>query len=411
MNMHQSFQPSATAAMRIGFGEFVAMVAALMALNALAIDVMLPSLQQIGSALAVDDENERQAVLSTYLLAFGIGQLLVGTISDRFGRKPVLLGGLALYILAAAVCAAAPSFEALLAARSLQGLASAAPRVVVTAVVRDCYTGRRMASVMSLAMTAFIAVPVLAPSIGQLVLLFGSWREIFGLLTIYGVAVALWTWLRLPETLPPERRRTAQPAEIWSAVRKVVTNRQTVGYAVASGTMFGANFGFIVSAQQIFTEVFNLGIYFPLGFAAVALGMSLSSFINSRLVGRLGMRVISHGAAALFTVLSAVLAALARLDHLQLWSFMVLVACIMFLLGMIFSNFNALAMEPQGSVAGTASSLIGSIATVLAASFGHLVGQAYDGTAVPLSTGYLALGLATLVIILITERGKLFARV
>ena len=193
-------------------------------------------------------------------------------------------------------------------------------------------------------------------------------------------------------------------------MRKVVTNRQTLGYAVASGTMFGANFGFIVSAQQIFTEVFNLGIYFPVGFAAVALGMSLSSFINSRLVGRLGMRVISHGAAALFTVLSAVLAALARLDHLQLWSFMVLVACIMFLLGMIFSNFNALAMEPQGSVAGTASSLIGSIATVLAASFGHLVGQAYDGTAVPLSTGYLALGLATLAIILITERGKLFTR-
>jgi DHA1 family bicyclomycin/chloramphenicol resistance-like MFS transporter len=141
MNMHQSFQPSATAAMRIGFGEFVAMVAALMALNALAIDVMLPSLQQIGSALAVDDENERQAVLSAYLLAFGIGQLLVGTLSDRFGRKPVLLGGLALYILAAAVCAAAPSFEALLAARSLQGLASAAPRVVVTAVVRDCTPG------------------------------------------------------------------------------------------------------------------------------------------------------------------------------------------------------------------------------------------------------------------------------
>src|SRR5215217_75424 len=223
MNMHQSFQPSATAAMRIGFGEFVAMVAALMALNALAIDVMLPSLQQISSALAVDDENRRQAVLSTYLLAFGIGQLLVGTLSDGFGRKPVLLGGLALYILAAAVCAAAPSFEALLAARSLQGLASAAPRVVVTAVVRDCYTGRRMASVMSLAMTAFIAIPVLAPSIGQLVLLFGSWREIFGLLTIYGVAVALWTWLRLPETLPAERRRTAQPAEIWSAVDRKST--------------------------------------------------------------------------------------------------------------------------------------------------------------------------------------------
>jgi DHA1 family bicyclomycin/chloramphenicol resistance-like MFS transporter len=297
------------------------MVAALMGLNALAIDVMLPGLQQIGTALGVEDENGRQAVLSTYLLAFGIGQLLVGTLSDRFGRKPVLLGGLALYIVAAAVCAAAPNFEALLVARSLQGLASAAPRVVVTAVVRDCYNGRRMASVMSLAMTAFIAVPVLAPSIGQFVLLFGSWREIFVLLTGYGVLMALWTWLRLPETLPPEMRQAAEPAEIVSAVRKVVTTRQTLGYALASGMMFGANFGFIVSAQQIFTEIFRFGIYFPLAFAVVALGMAVSSFINSRLVGRLGMRVISHGVVALFSVLSAVLTALARLDQLELWSF------------------------------------------------------------------------------------------
>jgi DHA1 family bicyclomycin/chloramphenicol resistance-like MFS transporter len=222
--------------------------------------------------------------------------------------------------------------------------------------------------------------------------------------------MALWTWLRLPETLPPEMRQAAEPAEIVSAVRKVVTTRQTLGYALASGMMFGANFGFIVSAQQIFTEIFRFGIYFPLAFAVVALGMAVSSFINSRLVGRLGMRVISHGVVALFSVLSAVLTALARLDQLELWSFMVLVACIMFLLGMIFSNFNALAMEPQGSVAGTASSLIGSVATVLAASFGHVVGQAYDGTAIPLSTGYLVLGVATLAIILITERGKLFAR-
>ncbi len=410
MNMHQQFEPSAVAATRMGFREFVAMVAALMALNALAIDIMLPGLQEIGRALDVSDENRRQTILSSYLLAFGAGQLLVGSVSDRFGRKPVLLAGLALYIVAGAICAAAPSFEALLIARALQGLASAAPRVVVTAVVRDCYGGRRMASVMSLAMMAFIAVPVFAPSIGQLVLLFGSWREIFGFLTVYGIAMAAWTWRRLPETLPPERRRSASPLDIAFAVRKVLTTRQTLGYTLATGMMFGANFGFIVSAQQIFTDVFGLGVYFPVAFAAVALTMSLSSFINSRLVGRLGMRRMSHGAVGLFCALSGILLALAALDALQLWTFMLLVAGIMFLLGMVFSNFNALAMEPQASVAGTASSLIGSITSVMAAFLGYLTGQAYNGTAVPLGLGYLSLGLATLLIILVTERGRLFDR-
>jgi DHA1 family bicyclomycin/chloramphenicol resistance-like MFS transporter len=217
-----------------------------------------------------------------------------------------------------------------------------------------------------------------------------------------------WTWLRLPETLPIERRRTTMPAEIFSAVRKVLTTRQTLGYALASGMMFGANFGFIVSAQQVFTDIFGLGIYFPAAFAGVALGMALSSFINSRLVGRFGMRLISHGAVVLFTACSGLLIVLGRVGLLELWSFMLLIACIMFLLGMMISNFIALAMEPQGSIAGTASSLVGSIATVLAASFGHLIGQAYDGTVVPLSTGYFTLGLATLVIVLVTERGKLF---
>ena len=264
MTMHEQVEPGAAGETRIGFKEFVAMVAALMALNALAIDIMLPGLREIGHALDVSDENRRQTVLTAYLWAFGVGQLLVGSVSDRFGRKPVLLGGLALYIVAAAICAAAPTFEALLVARALQGLASAAPRVVVTAVVRDRYGGRRMASVMSLAMMAFISVPVLAPSIGQLILLFGSWRAIFGLLTVYGLVMTVWTWRRLPETLPPDRRRSASLTDVAFAIRKVLTTRQTLGYALATGMMFGANFGFIVSAQQIFTDVFGLGVYFPL---------------------------------------------------------------------------------------------------------------------------------------------------
>jgi DHA1 family bicyclomycin/chloramphenicol resistance-like MFS transporter len=407
MNMHQRFEPGSAATISIGFGEFVVMIAGLMALNALAIDVMLPGLQEIGAALRVPDENDRQAVLSAYLLAFGLGQLLVGSLSDRFGRRPVLLGGLALYIIAAIVCASAPSFAALLAGRALQGLASAAPRVVVTAVVRDCYSGRKMASVMSLAMMTFMTVPVLAPSIGQLVLMFASWRAIFVLLAAYGVIMALWAWRRLPETLPALSRRSASVRDIASAACNVVTTGQTLGYAVAGGLMFGANFGFVVSAQQVFTQVFGLGRYFPLAFAAVAVTMSLSAFINSRLVGRLGMRTISRRAVAIFTGLAATLLALAVFGLLQLWAFMLLIGGMMFLLGMVFSNFNALAMEPQGSDAGTASSFIGSVTTVMAAVLGYLVGQAYDGTVIPLGTGYLTLGAATLATISFTDRRKL----
>jgi DHA1 family bicyclomycin/chloramphenicol resistance-like MFS transporter len=385
----------------MGFREFVGMVAGLMALNA-------PALQQIGSALAVEDENTRQVVLSAYLVGFGAGQLLVGSVSDRFGRRTVLVTGLVLYVMAALLCAAAPSFGALLAGRLVQGLASAAPRVVTMSVVRDCYAGRRMASVMSLAMTVFMAVPVLAPSVGQFVLLFASWRAIFGFLTVYGIAMLIWVVLRLPETLAPDHRRSAAPRQVFSAFREVLTTRRTLGYALASGTMFGAMFGFLVSSQQIFTQLFGLGVYFPLAFASVALAMSVSSFLNSRLVGRYGMNRLSHGAVVLFTLLSATMAALAWAGLLGFVPFMLLLGGMMFLIGMVFSNFNALAMEPQGHLAGTASSVIGSVSTLLGAAIGSGIGQAYDGTLVPLAMGYVLLSLVTLAIVAVTERGRLF---
>lgn len=392
----------------MSFREFVGMVAGLMALNALAIDIMLPSLQQIGAALAVQDENSRQAVLSAYLVGFGAGQLLIGSVSDRYGRRSVLIAGLAVYVAAALLCAAAPSFQALLLGRLVQGLASAAPRVVTTSVVRDCYGGRRMASVMSLAMTVFMAVPVLAPSIGQAITLFASWRAIFGFLTVYGVVMLVWVAWRLPETLSPEDRRPVTPRGVLAAYAEVLGTRRTLGYALAGGTVFGAMFGFLTSAQQVFTEVFRIGPYFPLAFAGVALAMSASSFLNARLVGRYGMRRLSHGAVTAFALLSAAMAGLAWTGHLAFVPFMMLLAGLMFLVGMVFSNFNALAMEPQGHVAGTAASAIGSVSTLVGATVGSGIGQAYDGTLVPMATGYLLLSLVTLAIVAVTERGRLY---
>lgn len=394
----------------MGFREFVTMVAALMALNALAIDVMLPALQEIGASLGVADPNHRQAILPAYLVGFGVGQLLIGTVSDRFGRRPVLMVGLVLYVGAALVCALAPSFGALLAGRLVQGLASAAPRVVTISIVRDCYNGRRMASVLSLAMTIFLAVPVLAPSIGQAIVLVAPWQAIFALLAVYGLGMMLWTGLRLPETLLPERRRSIGPRAVLATFREVATTRQTLGYALAGGTMFGAMFGFIVSAEQVFAELYGLGPWFPLAFAAMALSMSMSALINARLVGRLGMRRLSHGAVTSFTLIAFVLLALELAGLLTLVPLMILLGGVMFLVGMIFSNFNALALEPMGHIAGTASSVFGSVTTLMAAVMGGAIGQAYDGTVLPLVGGYAALGVLTLVILTVTEKGRLFGR-
>ncbi|MCP8939503.1 multidrug effflux MFS transporter [Alsobacter sp. SYSU M60028] len=392
----------------MGFLEFVTMIAGLMALNALALDIMLPALPEIGHGLGLTRDNDRQLVLSTYMVGFGLGQFVIGSVSDRFGRKPVLMFGIVVYIATAAICAMAPSFVLLLVARFMQGLASAVPRVITTSVVRDCYNGRRMASVMSLSMMVFMAVPVLAPSIGQIIVLVAPWRAIFGFLAIYGVIVGTWSFLRLPETLPADRRRPINPRSVFEAFVHVLGNRLTVGYSLAGGLMFGAMFSLLLSAQQIFGEVYGLGPWFPVAFAGIAIMMSLSSFLNARFVGRLGMKRISHTAVMAFTLIALTMSIAARAGVLSFPPFIGLLAMALFFVGLVFANFNAIAMEPQGKIAGTASSIIGSLTTLLAASIGSITGQAFDGTVIPLSTAHLVLGLAALATISVTEKGRLF---
>jgi MFS transporter, DHA1 family, multidrug resistance protein len=392
----------------MGFPEFVIVIASIMALNPLAMDMMLPALPNIASAFHIAVANRPQMVLSIFLLGFGIGQFVIGPLSDRFGRRPVLLGGMTVYFIASALAIAAPSFETLLLARALQGLGTSATRVIATSIVRDCYAGRRMASVMSLAMMIFIAVPVVAPSFGQAVLLVTQWRGIFIVLMLYGAITLVWSALRMPETLPLSERRSLEIGEVLSAFRQTVTNRQTLGYALAAGGVLGSLFAYVFISQQVFTEIYKLGHYFPLAFAGIAIGAAVAGFLNSKFVGRLGMRVISHGALVGYVAVAATLLIAAKLQMLPLPLFMALSALMMFSFGLMVANFTALAMEPQGHIAGTASSMYGSITTLLGIGVGMWIGQHFDGTLLPFATGFFLCTLAALAVVLVTEKGRLF---
>jgi MFS transporter, DHA1 family, multidrug resistance protein len=392
----------------MGFPEFVIMIASIMALNPLAMDMMLPALPNISSAFHIPGANEPQEVLSTFLIGFGIGQFLMGPLSDRFGRRAVLIDGMALYFIASVVAITASSFETLLLGRVLQGLGTSATRVIAISIVRDCYAGRRMASVMSLAMMVFIAVPVIAPSLGQAVMLLTQWRGIFVVLMLYGAFALVWSALRMPETLPLSERKSLALRNVLGAFRQTVTNRQTLGYAVAAGGVQGSLFGFVFSSEQLFTEIYGLGRYFPLAFAAIAIGIAVAGFLNARFVGRFGMRVISHGALVGFVVVAGIMLLAVKMHTLPLALFMTLAALMMFGFGLMFANFTSLAMEPQGHIAGTASSLYGSITTLIGIGVGVTIGQDYDGTLLPFATGFFLCALASLAVVLLVENGRLF---
>lgn len=387
---------------------FVIVLACLMSLNALATDIMLPAFPDIALSLGNISVTRVQAVITAYLIGFAISQAFVGFLSDWLGRRPVLLAGLAVYVVASAATALSSDFEYLLLARLVQGIGSGAPRVIATAAVRDCYEGRRMAKVMSLTMTVFMAVPIIAPAIGQGILAISSWRWVLGSVAIFGALILAITWRSFPETLPPENRNAISFARISAAVGSIVGSRQTVGYTMSAGAFFGALIGFIGQSQQVMVDVFGLGLWFPLVFAGLALALSVSSFINSALVERLGMRLLSHAAVVCFTMFSSVMLALSLAGLLTFWAFAPIQAANMLLVGIVFGNFNAMAMEPQGRFAGVASSFVGALTVAIGASTGFFISSHFDGTTTPMAAGLAISGFATIALILITEKGRLF---
>jgi DHA1 family bicyclomycin/chloramphenicol resistance-like MFS transporter len=383
-----------------GKTEFVVLVAALMAANALAIDAMLPALPAIGEALGVATDNSRQLVITVYLLGFGGSQIFYGPLADRFGRKAMLIGCMAFYALFAALAGLAGSMNLLLAARFMQGVAAGGTRVLVVAIVRDRFHGSAMAQVMSLVMIVFMLVPILAPTIGQGILAIASWRHIFIALAAYALALALWGGVRMPETLAREDRRALSVANIASAVKQTLGNRTSIGNTLAATLAFGGLFGFIGSIQQIVFDVFARPGLIGLVFACIAGPMGLSSYANSRLVMRLGARRLLLTALSAFTTMALLHLAIVIAYGETLWVFVVLQALTTGCFGLVGANSGALAMEPVGHIAGTASALQGLITTVGGALIGLVIGQLFDGTTVPLIAGFVVCGMLALTVAL-----------
>ncbi|PZQ24269.1 MAG: Bcr/CflA family drug resistance efflux transporter [Sphingopyxis macrogoltabida] len=392
-----------------GDREMVFMMAMVMALNALAVDAMLPALPAMGQALGVTVANDRQFVISTYLLGMGLGSLLYGPLADRFGRKGVLVPALIAYMLFAIGCGLATSFPILLALRFGHGIVAAALGVVVVAVIRDLFVGDAMAKRMSLIFLVFMIVPVVAPAIGAGVTAIAGWRSIFFFFGAMAVVMLLWL-RRLPETLDPADVRRLDWRTMVAGWVTVTRHRRAAGYMIASGLMQGALFGYLNSSEQIIGEVFDARSLFPLIFAFVAIGIAIANFSNAAIVERFGARRVSQTAVFAFmaTSIAQIVAGFSGAETLTVFTILMMVN--VGLIGFIGSNFGSIAMEDFGHMAGVASSYQSFAKTSLAAVAGALIGQMYDGTTLPLAYAFFGAGVAGLLLVLWAERGKLFTR-
>jgi DHA1 family bicyclomycin/chloramphenicol resistance-like MFS transporter len=390
--------------------EFVALMASIMALNALAIDAMLPAFPAIRESLNVADPNSLQYMISAYMLANAVGSLVAGPLADRFGRRPILLLSIVFTVFGGLASALVTSYDALLVVRAVHGFFAAGLGVLAVAVIRDRYSGDQMARIMSLIIIIFLLVPVIAPSLGQLVMTVASWREIFHVLAVSAVAVLGWAWLRLPETLAAGHRQTISPIAITRNWIAVVSDRQGLGYMLGAGIMMGGMFGFLNSAQQIFYDVFDAADIFPIAFACVAGAMAVANFSNSRIVERFGARRVSHTALLAFIIFSLCQFGAGQIHPEPLWLFLGLLALNMAMVGFTGSNFGSIAMEPFGHIAGSAASFQSFARMAIATLIGAVTGQRFDGTAQPLAEGFVITGLIGLGFILWAEHGRLFTR-
>lgn len=380
---------------QLPLGESVALLALMVSLVALSIDAMLPALTDIGTDLGVSRDNDNQLVISALLLGLAGGQISYGPLSDSFGRKPLICAGLVCFMLGCLLSMFATSFSLMLAGRVLQGFGAAGPRIVTIALVRDQYAGRAMARIMSFVMAVFILVPALAPAVGQGILLVAHWRAIFGTFLAIAVVGFVWFTVRQPETLQRDRRTPLSVNRIALAIGEVCRTRSALGFTIAMGLIFGAFVGFLTSAQQILQHQYALGVQFPLYFALLALSIGSSSILNAHLVMRYELHRLCNAALLVISGLSIAFfpVALLAAGAPALWALMMYLMVSFFCVGILFGNLNALAMEPLGHIAGVGAAVVGCVSTLVSVPLGTAIGQAYNGTVLPLVGGFALLSL------------------
>ncbi|MCZ2204390.1 multidrug effflux MFS transporter [Bartonella sp. A05] len=393
---------------KIGYKEFVIIIAALMAVNSIAIDIMLPAIPDILNGFHIANENDQHYIISFYLISYGVSQIFFGPISDRYGRRKLVLMGLACYSFAAIGCAFVSNFSVLLILRILQGIGGAVMRVLTVSIVRDLYGGRKMAEVMSIVMMVFLIAVMTGPAMGQVILLSGDWQFIFIFMALVGFGLMAWIQLRLPETLYTQRSLSF--SSLKNSFCLILTNRSMLCYTLATSIVLGCIFISINTSQQIFEGIYNLGIWFPVAFAVGAAFQAVSSFFNSRIVGRLGMRRIAHSMLLLFSGTSCIwfIGSILADGALPFALYMSLHCILMFTCGGIMANFNTLALEDAGSFAGTASSVSGFLQTSIAAGLSLSIAQQFNETTIPNSAGFFFLSFIAILLILWAERGQFF---
>ncbi|MCH2023028.1 MAG: multidrug effflux MFS transporter [Saprospiraceae bacterium] len=389
----------------IRFGEFIVLMAMMMSLTALAIDAMLPALSIIGTDLGVKNANDNQLIISSLFFGLAIGQLFYGPLSDSKGRKLPLYWGLIVFLIGSVISICSTSLVLMLTGRVIQGFGLASPRTVSLAMIRDQFEGREMARVMSFVMMIFIFVPIIAPSLGQLILLISNWKTIFISFILMAILILLWFSLRMHETLPKDKRVPFSFNRIFKAVSEIFHNRIAMTYMLTAGFISSPFIAFLNSSQQIFQVQYNLGKQFPLYFAFIALTVGVASFFNGKMVIIYGMQKMIKS--AVFTLVLIALFFLIITSQISgdvsLWMTMLYLVMTIFCIGILFGNLNSLAMQPLGHIAGIGSAIIGAISTFISVSFGTLISMQYNGTVFPLVIGFLVFGSISMCLIFWVE--------
>ena len=380
--------------------EFIFLVALLTALVAMSIDTMLPAIGTMAAEFGVSDPNKRQFIITAFFAGMTIGTLLSGPISDSTGRKPAIFAGLLIYLAGSVLCLFSTSFEMLLAGRALQGVGASSPRIVSMAMVRDGQGGAAMARIMSFVMSVFMLVPILAPSIGQLVLFVASWRMIFVGFLAMAVIAAIFLQVRQEETLPKEKRVAFSAGNLFRSAREFFRFPAAWGYTIAVGFIFSAFICYLGTSQQIFAEQYAQGDLFAVWFGLFAVAIAFAMIFNGRMVMRHGMRFLAKWAVRVCIVVSAVFTVVALMyaGHPPLWTLGPYLFCTFFCCGILFGNYNAMAMEPVGHIAGMAAAISGTLSTLVSIFIGTWIGQMYNGSIMPLVYGFLSMSTAAMLV-------------